>query len=68
MQRPTSPERETSTPPLSRRDVLLRAAAGGLGLAFAPSRDSEAAVSTSATEFVPENDYPFFGGAEGSSD
>ena len=50
---------------LSRREMLARALAGSLSLGMiAPAAEAVAAapvsVSAAKTEFIPENDYPFF--------
>jgi hypothetical protein len=49
--------------PISRRAALQRAVAGGLGLAgLSAGAADEATPARSASEnFVPENDYPYFG-------
>jgi hypothetical protein len=49
---------------LTRRDALVRALTGGIAAAAMPLGDAAAAQSDSPKveeEFVPENDYPFFG-------
>ncbi len=40
---------------LTRREILRRAVAASVGLAALP------AAAKAPEEFVPENDYPFFG-------
>jgi hypothetical protein len=53
-------------PSLTRRDALLRALKGTVAAAVAAPAIVQAAPPTPAPppepEFVPENDYPFFGG------
>ena len=53
------PAHEDST--LSRRTALKRALHGALAAALAPAA-SAATPPPPEPEFVPENDYPFFGG------
>jgi hypothetical protein len=58
----TSDERTTN---LTRRDALIRALKGTAAAAIVTPVISQAKVSVPPTpepEFVPENDYPFFGG------
>ena len=53
------PEMNPDTPFFSRREALGRAVAGVLGLAALTAGEMPAA--TIEPEFVPENEYPFFG-------
>lgn len=48
---------------LTRRDVLVRALGGGLAAAAlpAPVYARQAVSAVTEAEFVPEDDYPFFG-------
>jgi hypothetical protein len=62
------------SPPCSRRAALRVAAVGGLSLVTLPafagglsSRQIESA-SAQAADFVPENDYPYFGYEPGRQD
>ena len=56
------PAHEDST--LSRRTALKRALHGALAAALAPAASASLPPTALAPEpeFVPENDYPFFGG------
>jgi len=51
----------TSADALSRRAVLRRVIVAGAGLASLPALKVEAAAPPPAADYVPENDYPFFG-------
>ena len=59
-------ENDSSAAPgeiLSRRDALRRVVVTGLVLGGMPAlaNESAAQVGTAAADFVPENDYPYFG-------
>lgn len=60
------PEMKTEPNALTRRDALKRALHGALATAAIAPAIGRASTSLPAPaqepEFVPENDYPFFGG------
>jgi hypothetical protein len=59
-----TPVQSNETPAaLSRREAIARVLAGGLAAAALPMAvgSTTAATPVIEPEFVPENDYPFFG-------
>ena len=52
----------TESNTLSRREALMRALKSAVTAAVVAPIIVEASPSAPDTEFVPENDYPFFGG------
>ncbi len=61
MQTPVQPNETPAA--LSRRNAIARVLAGGLAAAALPIalRSAATALPVIKPEFVPENDYPFFG-------
>jgi hypothetical protein len=61
MQTPVQPNETPAA--LSRRDAITRVLAGGLAAAALPIAVGSATAATPVIEpeFVPENDYPYFG-------
>jgi len=52
---------ETQSTHLSRRDALRQTLLAGLGMSVLTASATEEVKQVEEVEFLPENDYPFFG-------
>jgi hypothetical protein len=52
---------ETQSTPLSRREALRQTVLAGLGMSALTATATEEVKQVEEVEYVPENDYPFFG-------